>query len=137
SSHGPRRATGTAASAARRPAKRGGEPRRDSRPGGGGTASGHAQRGPSEHGPKRMSADRTRPAGPPRPAGVAPSDVGAEQGVVEVVVAARGLGVHVDVLDLAVGLEAEGAELAPDARLLVAAEGPLRVDQVVVVDPDG
>jgi hypothetical protein len=41
----------------------------------------------------------------------------------------------VHVLDLGVLVEPVGAELAADARLLVAAEGRDAVDQVVVVDP--
>ena len=48
---------------------------------------------------------------------------------------ARATGVGVHVLHLLVGPEALGAQLTTDARLLVATEGPLRVDEVEVVHP--
>src|SRR5262245_63632829 len=64
------------------------------------------------------------------------SDVAAERGEVEVA-AAVGRRVLPHVLDLAVLVVAVVAELAPDARLLVATERLTRRDHVVVVDPHG
>src|SRR5207253_4845412 len=48
---------------------------------------------------------------------------------------ARPAEVNVDVLELAVFVEADFAVLATDPRLLVAAERVARVDHMVVVDP--
>src|SRR3954470_19326689 len=64
------------------------------------------------------------------------SDVGAQSTEVQVAVAVGG-GVLPHVLDLAVLVVAEVAELATDTRLLVATKGLRRRDHVVVVHPHG